>query len=125
MARPGVDGLIVSDPINIRYAVGAQDKQVFSMRNALACYLLLTADRSVLYEFTGCLHLAGNLETVDEVGPARTASLSAAGPHIAPSTVVPRCSAVLSRCLTASASARSACLDLLMLGAVGRIRHRG
>jgi hypothetical protein len=125
MARPGVDGLIVSDPINIRYAVGARDMQVFSMRNAPACYLLLTADRSVLYEFTGCLHLAGNLETVDEVRPARTASLGAAGPHIAPSTVVPRCSVVLSRCLTASVSARSACLDLLMLGAVGRIRHRG
>src|SRR4051794_35204536 len=34
MARPGVDALIVSDPINIRYAVGARDMQVFSMGNA-------------------------------------------------------------------------------------------
>ena len=83
MARLGVDAVIVTDPVNIRYAVGARNMQVFAMRNGPARYLLLTDDRSILFEFTGCLHLADGLETVDEVRPARTASFVAVGPDIA------------------------------------------
>lgn len=83
MARYGVDAVILSDPINIRYATGTRNMQVFSQRNAPSRYLLLTADRSILFEFTGCMHLADGYETVDEVRPALTASFVAAGPRIA------------------------------------------
>ncbi|TCK27550.1 M24 family metallopeptidase [Pseudonocardia endophytica] len=78
-----VDALVVSDPVTIRYATGARNMQVFSMRNEPARYLLLTRDRSILHEFTGCLHLAEGLETIDEIRPATTASFVAAGPGIA------------------------------------------
>lgn len=83
MAKRGIAAVILSDPVNIRYATGTRNMQVFSMRNAPSRYLLLTADRSILFEFTGCLHLGEGYETVDEVRPARTASFVAAGPHIA------------------------------------------
>ncbi|UWQ05450.1 Xaa-Pro peptidase family protein [Aliiroseovarius crassostreae] len=83
MIRYGVDAVILSDPINIRYATGARNMQVFSQRNAPSRYLLLTANRSILFEFTGCLHLGQGFETIDEVRPAKTASFVAAGPHIA------------------------------------------
>ncbi len=82
MAIYGVDALILSDPVNIRYATGTRNMQVFSQRNAPSRYLLLTSDRSILFEFTGCLHLAHGYETVDEVRPAKTASFVAAGPNI-------------------------------------------
>ena len=52
------------------------------MRNAPSRYLLLTAKRSILLEFTGCHHLADGYETVDEVRSAKTASFVAAGPEI-------------------------------------------
>lgn len=83
MAERNIGAVILSDPINIRYATGTRNMQIFSMRNAPSRYLLLTADRSILFEFTGCLHLADGYETVDEVRPAQTASFVAAGPHIA------------------------------------------
>ncbi|MCW8907506.1 MAG: Xaa-Pro peptidase family protein [Sedimenticola sp.] len=83
MARQGVDALILSDPVNIRYATGTRNMQVFSARNAPARYLLVTSTRTLLYEFTGCMHLADGFETVDEVRPALTASFVAAGPRIA------------------------------------------
>jgi Xaa-Pro aminopeptidase len=83
MQRCGIGAVILSDPINIRYATGTRNMQVFSQRNAPARYLLLTADRSILFEFTGCMHLADGFETVDEVRPATTASFVAAGPSIA------------------------------------------
>lgn len=83
MARYGVDAVILSDPVNIRYATGTRNMQVFSQRNAPSRYLLLTQSRSILFEFTGCLHLGQGYETVDEVRPSRTASFVAAGPEIA------------------------------------------
>lgn len=78
-----VSALILSDPVNIRYATGARNMQVFSARNAPARYCLITTERVILFEFTGCEHLAAGLETIDEVRPARTASFVAAGPDIA------------------------------------------
>src|SRR6056297_917697 len=83
MARHGVDAVLLSDPVSIRYATGARNMQVFSMRNAPERYLLLTGDRAILYEFAGCEHLARELETIDEIRPALTASYVAAGPGIA------------------------------------------
>ncbi|WP_294622226.1 Xaa-Pro peptidase family protein [uncultured Roseovarius sp.] len=83
MAKRDIAAVILSDPVNIRYATGARNMQVFSQRNAPSRYLLLTADRSILFEFTGCAHLADGLETIDEVRAARTASFVAAGPDIA------------------------------------------
>ncbi|KAI5463874.1 peptidase M24 [Mariannaea sp. PMI_226] len=82
MLKYDIDAVILSDPINIRYATGTRNMQVFSMRNAPSRYLLLTASRSILFEFTGCLHLAEGYETIDEVRQAETASFVAAGPEI-------------------------------------------
>ncbi len=83
MVAHDVGALLLSDAVNIRYATGTRNMQVFTSRNAPARYLLLTQDRSVLYEFTGCEHLADGYETVDEVRPALTASFVAAGPGVA------------------------------------------
>lgn len=83
MAAHGVDALILSDAVNIRYATGTRNMQVFTSRNAPARYLIVTAARTVLYEFTGCQHLADGFETIDEVRPALTASFVAAGADIA------------------------------------------
>ncbi len=83
MERRNVAALVLSDPVNIRYATGSRNMQVFTSRNAPSRYLLLTHDRSILYEFTGCEHLADGLDTIDETRVAVTASFVAAGPGIA------------------------------------------
>ncbi len=82
MAKRNIAAVILSDPINIRYATGTRNMQIFSQRNGPARYLLMTMDRSILYEFTGCHHLADGFETIDEVRSAQTASFVAAGPAI-------------------------------------------
>lgn len=83
MAVRGIGAVILSDAVNVRYATGSRNMQIFTSRNAPSRYLIMTADRSVLYEFTGCEHLAAGLETIDEVRPATTASFVAAGADIA------------------------------------------
>jgi len=82
MRRRDIAACFLFDAVNIRYATGARNMQVFSSRNP-ARYLFVPADGPViLYEFTGCMHLARNLETIDDVRPAITASFVAAGPEI-------------------------------------------
>ena len=73
---------VLLDPVNIRYATGARNMQVFHLRNP-ARYLFVPAEGPViLFEFPGCHHLAQGLETIDEVRPATTVSFAAAGPGV-------------------------------------------
>ena len=83
MAR-GIDALILSDAINIRYATGTRNMQVFTSRNAPSRYCFLPAEGDVImFEFTGAEHLSEGFDTVQEVRPAATASFVAAGGQIA------------------------------------------
>ncbi len=83
MERYGVDACLLFDPVNMRYATGTRNMQVFSSRNP-ARYLFIPRDGPVvLFEFTGCEHLSADLETIDEIRPAITASFVAAGDAIA------------------------------------------
>ncbi|MDX1691409.1 MAG: Xaa-Pro peptidase family protein [Acidimicrobiia bacterium] len=82
MRRRDIAACLLFDPVNIRYATGARNMQVFTSRNP-ARYLVVTADGPVvLHEFTGAEHLGEGLETIDEVRAAVTASFVAAGPGI-------------------------------------------
>lgn len=82
MAARGIAACLLFDAVNIRYASGARNMQVFTSRNP-GRYLIVTAEKAILHDFTGCLHLAAGLETLDEIRPAITASYVAAGPAIA------------------------------------------
>jgi len=73
---------VLVDPVNIRYATGARNMQVFHARNP-ARYLFVSAEGPVvLFEFPGCHHLADGLATIDEVRPATTVSFAASGPRV-------------------------------------------
>jgi Xaa-Pro aminopeptidase len=83
MAAHRMDACVLLDPVNVRYATGARNMQVFHSRNP-ARYLFIAQNGPViLYEFTGCAHLAEGLETIDDIRPAITASYVAAGSEIA------------------------------------------
>jgi len=82
MAAHGLDACILLDPVNIRYATGARNMQVFHARNPARYLFVPQSGPVVLYEFAGCAHLAEGLETIDEIRPAITASYAAAGTAI-------------------------------------------
>jgi Xaa-Pro aminopeptidase len=83
MAARDIAACLLVDPVNIRYATGARNMQVFHLRNPSRYLLLPTTGPVILFEFAGCMHLADGLETIDEVRPALTASFAAAGRAIA------------------------------------------
>lgn len=77
MAVFDLNAVLLNDPVNIRYACGARNMQVFAARNGAARYLLVTADRAILFEMFGGEHLAEGLPTLDEVRSASNASYTA------------------------------------------------
>src|SRR4051812_25083215 len=83
MAAHSVDACILLDPVNIRYATGARNMQVFHSRNPARYLFVGQSGPVILHEFAGCAHLAEGLETIDEIRPAITASYVAAGNAIA------------------------------------------
>lgn len=64
-------GIVVTDPINIRYATGSRNMQVWSMRNPMRYCFVATEGPVVLFEFIRCEHLSSHLPLVDEVRPAQ------------------------------------------------------
>lgn len=80
--RRDLAACVLIDPVNIRYACGARNMQVFCSRNP-ARHLFVPAEGPViLFDFDGCEHLTAGLETLDEVRPSITASFAAAGPRV-------------------------------------------
>jgi Xaa-Pro aminopeptidase len=73
---------VLLDPVNVRYATGARNMQVFHARNPARYLFVPAAGPVVLFEFPGCHHLAAGLPTIDEIRPAITVSYAAAGPGV-------------------------------------------
>ena len=82
LVRRDYAAAILYDPINIRYATGTSNMQVWVLHNP-ARYVFVPADGPVvLFEFHGSVHLSDGIETVDEVRPTNSWYYFAAGPRI-------------------------------------------
>ncbi len=76
-------GLLVYDPVNIRYATGTTNMQVWVLHNPVRYAFVATEGPVVLFDFHGGFHLSAGIETVDEVRPARGWFYFATGPRTA------------------------------------------
>ncbi len=66
----GCDAGLFYDPINIRYATGTSNMQVYSLHNPCRYVYVPVAGAVVLFEFKGCEHLSIGHPMVDEVRTA-------------------------------------------------------
>jgi Xaa-Pro aminopeptidase len=83
LQRRDYAGIVVFDPINIRYATDTSNMQVWIMHNP-ARYAFVAADGPVLmFDFHNCEHLSHGLGSVDEVRRASAWYYFAAGPRLA------------------------------------------
>jgi Xaa-Pro aminopeptidase len=79
--RHGYDGVILLDPMNIRYATDSTNMQIWVMHNP-SRYAWVGADGSVIaWEFYECDFLSGHNPVVDEVRPAIGLNYFLAGPR--------------------------------------------
>lgn len=70
IAEAGCDAGLFYDPINIRYATGTSNMQVYSLHNPCRYVYVPAEGAPVLFEFKGCEHLSVGHAGVGEVRPA-------------------------------------------------------
>jgi Xaa-Pro aminopeptidase len=63
-------GLILFDPVHIRYATGSRNMQVWTMHNPCRYVFIATEGPVILFELGSARHLAKHLTTIDEIRPA-------------------------------------------------------
>ncbi len=66
----GCDAGVFYDPINIRYATGTSNMQVYALHNPCRYVFVPVVGPVVLFDFKGCQHLADGRPAVDEVREA-------------------------------------------------------
>lgn len=70
LARSGIDAAILFDPVNIRYATGSRNMQVWTARNFVRYAFVPVSGPVVLFDYGGAFHLSRHLETISELRPA-------------------------------------------------------
>jgi len=70
LVEASCDAGLFYDPINIRYATGTSNMQVYSLHNACRYVFVPAIGPVVLFEFKGCEHLSVGHPMVDEVRTA-------------------------------------------------------
>lgn len=70
MAEAGCDGMLLYDPVNIRYAFDITNMQVWTAHNAVRYALILRDGPATMFEFKGAFHLCDANPAIDEVRPA-------------------------------------------------------
>jgi Xaa-Pro aminopeptidase len=70
------------DPINIRYATGTSNMQVYSLHNPCRYVFVAVEGPTILFEFSGCEFMVEGRPAVDEVRIAQAWYHFAAGPRL-------------------------------------------
>ncbi|MEO1193958.1 MAG: Xaa-Pro peptidase family protein [Pseudomonadota bacterium] len=70
LRRLDVAGVLLADPVNIRYASGVRNMQNWALHSTYRQAFVPTEGKVVAFEYKGSEHLARDLETVAEVRPA-------------------------------------------------------
>lgn len=60
-------GIVVYDPLNVRYATDSTDMQLWVMHNAVRYAFVATEGPVILWDFHHCEHLSQHLELIDEI----------------------------------------------------------
>jgi Xaa-Pro aminopeptidase len=81
LAARDLAGIVLFNPINIRYACDARNMQVYGLHNPCRYVFVAAAGHTVLFEFRNCEHLSRHLETIAEIRPAKAWYHMAAGPN--------------------------------------------
>ncbi len=82
LAAEDLAAVVILDPVNLRYATGSRNMQVWTMHN-LCRYAFVAAEGPlVLFELPSAAHLSRSLETIDEIRPSLAFDFMMVGPRL-------------------------------------------
>ncbi len=79
LKQRSLGGVLLYDPINVRYANGSSNMQVWILHNQHRYCWVPAEGGTVLFDYPPAVHLSEHLETIREVRPARTWTYFGAG----------------------------------------------
>ena len=82
MRDTAAEFVLTADPINITYATGLRNMNVFSMMGATRFLLIAAEGPVIMWEYVGAEHLAAGLSTIDEVRPAPGVTALSGPPYL-------------------------------------------
>jgi Xaa-Pro aminopeptidase len=62
-------GIVLYDPLNVRYATDSSNMQIWTMHNAARYCFIATEGPVILFDFHNCEHLSAHLDLIDEIRP--------------------------------------------------------
>ena len=75
-------GCLLADPMNIRYATGSRNMQVWTMHSPGRWAFVPSEGPVTLYDYTSSMHVSAGLETIAEMRPAIPWFYFLAGPRV-------------------------------------------
>ena len=84
MKRVDVAGILLTDPVNIRYATDTSNMQVWTLHNTARYCFIATEGPVILFDFSGCEHLSVGNEVLTEIRPATPFFFFGAGSEAEP-----------------------------------------
>jgi len=65
-----IGGMLLYDPINVRYATDCRNMQIWTMHNSARYCLMPAEGKAVVFDYVNCEHLSEGIETIGETRPA-------------------------------------------------------
>ena len=81
LAKRDLAGIVVYDPLNVRYATDSTDMQLWCTHNAVRYAFVATDGPVILWDFHNCEHLSWHLDCVDEIRHGTAWHYYEAGEH--------------------------------------------
>ncbi len=79
LAERDCAAVLLFDPVNIRYATGSRNMQVWTMHNFCRYCIVFQSGEVILYDLPSSSHLARDLDGVSEIRPSLTADYMMVG----------------------------------------------
>ncbi|MEH6478398.1 MAG: aminopeptidase P family N-terminal domain-containing protein, partial [Sneathiella sp.] len=83
LIKNDIAAAILTDPVNIRYATGSRNMQIWTARNMVRYAFVPAEGNVVLFENGNAFHLAKNLETISEIRNATSLEFGISGHRFA------------------------------------------
>jgi len=81
LVKQDLAGIVVYDPLNVRYATDSTDMQLWCTHNAVRYAFVAAEGPVILWDFHNCEHLSWHLECVDEIRHGTAWHYYEAGTH--------------------------------------------
>ena len=62
-------GILLYDPINVRYATDCRNMQIWTMHNSARYCFVPAEGKAVIFDYVNCEHLSADNETIGETRP--------------------------------------------------------